>query len=50
MRYALQDHKRNEEIINKQQIPQITKFIEKYRRKWKEHIDRMNSERIPKIL
>jgi hypothetical protein len=29
------------------QSPQVTKFIEKYRRNWKEDIDTINSGRIP---
>jgi hypothetical protein len=30
------------------QIPQTTKFIEEYRRSWKEHVERMSSDRIKK--
>jgi hypothetical protein len=49
MGYTLSDSKRNE-VIRELQIPQITEFIEQYRRKWKEHVNRMSSDRIPKRI
>jgi hypothetical protein len=32
------------------QMSQITDFIYQYRKNWKEHVDRMSSDRIPMIL
>jgi hypothetical protein len=48
--YAIWDHKRNENILTELQISQITEFICQYRKNWKEHVDRMSSNRIPKII
>jgi hypothetical protein len=44
------DHKRNEDILTELQISQITEFIYQYRKNWKEHVDRMSSDRIPKMI
>jgi hypothetical protein len=35
-------------IITELQISQITEFIYQHRKNWKEHVDRMSSDRIPK--
>jgi hypothetical protein len=43
------DHKRND-IFTELQISQITEFICQYRTNWKEHADRMSSDRIPKKI
>jgi hypothetical protein len=48
--YSRWDHKRNEDILTELQISQITEFICQYRRNWKERVDRMSSDRIPKII
>jgi hypothetical protein len=48
-RHTLSDHKINEDILGELQIPQMLAFIEKYARDWKEHINRMNSNKTPKI-
>jgi hypothetical protein len=32
------------------QFPQMTEFIDQYRRNWKGYTDRMNSDRIPEVL
>jgi hypothetical protein len=48
--YTRWDHKRSEDILTELQISQITEFIYQYRKNWKEHIDRMSSGRIPKII
>jgi hypothetical protein len=40
-------HKRNEEILKNLKIEPISKFIHDYRTNWKEHIERMDSNRIP---
>jgi hypothetical protein len=47
--YTRWDHKRNE-ILTELQISQITEFIYQYRKIWKEHVDRMSSDRIPKMI
>jgi hypothetical protein len=44
------DHKRNEDILTELQISQITEFIYQHRKNWKEHVDRMTSNRIPKMI
>jgi hypothetical protein len=31
-------------------MSQITEFIYQYRKNWKEHVDRMSSDRIPKMI
>jgi hypothetical protein len=43
-------HKRNEGILTELQMSQITEFICQYRKNWKEHVDRMSSDRIPKMI
>jgi hypothetical protein len=48
--YTRWDHKRNEEISTELQISQITELIYQYRKKWKEYVDRMSSDRIPKMI
>jgi hypothetical protein len=48
--YTRWDHKRNEDILTELQISQITEFIYKYRKNWKEHVDRMSSDRILKMI
>jgi hypothetical protein len=47
--YTPSDHKRNKEIMKELHTPH-TKFIEKYRRNWKEHVGKMNTDRIPKKI
>jgi hypothetical protein len=48
--YSRWDHKRNEDILTELQISQITEFICQYRKNWKEHVDRMNSDRTAKMI
>jgi hypothetical protein len=48
--YTRWDHKRNEDILTELQMPQITEFICQYRKNWKEHVDRMISDMIPKMI
>jgi hypothetical protein len=48
--YIRWDHKRNEDILTELQISQITEFIYQYRKNWKEHVKRMSSDRIPKMI
>jgi hypothetical protein len=46
--YTRWDHKRNEDILTELQMSELTEFIYQYRKNWKEHVDRMSSDRIPK--
>jgi hypothetical protein len=46
--YTRWDHKRNDDILTELQMSQITEFMCQYRKNWKEHVDRMSSDRIPK--
>jgi hypothetical protein len=48
--YTRWDHKRNEDILTELRMSQITEFIYQYRKNWKERVDRMRSDRIPKII
>jgi hypothetical protein len=48
--YTRWDHKINEHILTELQISQITEFICHYRKNWKEHVDSMSSDRIPKMI
>jgi hypothetical protein len=48
--YTRWDRKRNEDILTELQISQITEFIYQYRKHWKEYVDRMISDRIPKMI
>jgi hypothetical protein len=46
--YTHWDHKRNKDILTELQISQITEFTCQYSKNWKEHVDMMSSNRIPK--
>jgi hypothetical protein len=46
--YTGWDHKRNEDILKELQMSQITEFVYQNRKNWKEHVDRITSDRIPK--
>jgi hypothetical protein len=48
--YSRWDHRRNEDISTELQISHITEFICQYRKNWKAYVDRMNSDRIPKMI
>jgi hypothetical protein len=48
--YTRWDHKRNEDILTELQISQIKEFIYQCRKNWKENVDRMSSDRIPKMI
>jgi hypothetical protein len=48
--YTRWGHKRNEDILTELQMSQITEFIYQYRKNCKEHVDRMSSDRIPKMI
>jgi hypothetical protein len=41
---------KNEDILTELQLSQITEFLYQYRKNWKEHVDRMSSDRIPKMV
>jgi hypothetical protein len=48
--YTRRDHKRNEDILTELQMSQITELIYQYRKNWKERVDRISSDRIPKMI
>jgi hypothetical protein len=48
--YTRWDHKRNEDILTELQMSQITEYIYQYMKNWKEHVDRMSSDRIQKMI
>jgi hypothetical protein len=48
--YTLLGNKRNEEIVSELQIPQMTEYVEQYRRNWKEDVDRKSSGMISKMI
>jgi hypothetical protein len=48
--YTGWDHKRNEDILTELQMSQMTEFIYQYRKNRKEHVDRMSSDGIPKLI
>jgi hypothetical protein len=48
--YTRWDHKRNEDILTELQTSQIIELMYQYRKNWKEHVDRMISDRIPTII
>jgi hypothetical protein len=47
---TLWGHRRNEEILKKLKVELTFKFIQNYWTNWKEHIERMDSSRIPNNL
>jgi hypothetical protein len=47
---TLWDHKRNEEILKNLKVEPVYKFIQNYRANWKDHIEIINSNRIPNNL
>jgi hypothetical protein len=47
---TLWDHKRNEEILKNLKVEPVSKFIQNYRVNWKNHIERMDCNRIPNNL
>jgi hypothetical protein len=46
--YNKWDHKRNEVISDKPKIKQVLDYIQNDQRKWKKHMNRMNTGRIPR--
>jgi hypothetical protein len=48
--YSRWDHKRSEGILTELQISQITEYIYQYMKNWKEHVDRMSCDKIPKMI
>ena len=47
--YRLTDRKRNCEIREELKVTELNETIKNYRVQWKDHLDRMNNKRIPKI-
>jgi hypothetical protein len=48
--HTLSDGKKNEEILGELQILKTIEFIELYRTNWKECINRMSCDMIPKMF
>jgi hypothetical protein len=47
---TLWDHKRNGEILKNVKLEPVSKFIQNYRAIWKDHIERMDSNRITNTI
>jgi hypothetical protein len=48
--YTLRDRKRNVDIMNELQTTPVISKIKTYRKKWREHVGRMDEERSPKQI
>jgi len=48
--YTKLDYKINEDILEKLKIKLVIDYVQNYKRKWKEHANRMNTGRIPKQI
>jgi hypothetical protein len=49
--FTILDHKRNEELLENLKVEPVSKFIQNYRANWKDHSERIDSNRIPnKVL
>jgi hypothetical protein len=48
--YRLIDHGRNEDVREELQITDINSIIKDYQIKWLQHLERMEQNRIPKLL
>jgi hypothetical protein len=48
--YRLTDHRRDEDIREEIQIKDINSRIKDYQIKWLQHLERMEQNRIPKLL
>ena len=48
--YIWSDYKTNTEITNELKITPVLQKIQNYKTEWLEHVDRMASDRLPKIL
>lgn len=48
--YTRMDRKRNTEIRQELGVEDVNEMIREYRRKWREHVERMEDDRIPKRI
>lgn len=48
--YTKMDRKRNIEIRQELEVEDVNEMIREYRRKWREHVERMEDDRIPKRI
>jgi hypothetical protein len=48
--YTRWDHKRNGDTLTELKMSQITEFIYQYRKNLKEYVDKMSSDRNPKMI
>ena len=46
--HTLRDRKRNKAIQSELNVTLVIRKVQKYRRKWREHLERMSEERSPK--
>ena len=46
--YTMLDRKRNEAIQNELNVTPVIKRVKEYRRRWRDHVNRMDEERSPK--
>jgi hypothetical protein len=46
--YTLLDRKKSEDILQELKVDPIMDFVQEYRKSWKEHVIRMNNNRLPK--
>jgi hypothetical protein len=46
--YTLLDRKKSEDILQELKVDPIMDFVQEYRKSWKEHVIRMNKNRLPK--
>ena len=48
--YMMEDRRRNTEIREELNVKDVNTTIRNYRQQWKDHLQRMSHERIPKII
>jgi hypothetical protein len=48
--YTKWDYERNEDIVDKLKIKPLIDYVQNYQRKVKEHVNRMNTGKIPKQI
>ena len=48
--YTLFDHRRNEEILERLKVESVEEKPRRYKSNWLRHVNRINNNRIPKIM
>jgi hypothetical protein len=46
--YTRWDRRRSKDVFDKLKIKEIVDYIQNYQRKWKKHVNRINTGRIPR--